>query len=309
MNFDTSHLHTLARLEPGNNINDIHRYLCATEREDMIGVSRSVVDLYKIAESEREFFFRRNQHGLFDDEYGDRAGYKKCFFINRRKAPEANKVELEYFLDLLYSISFSLYLGTQKFFSFNRDFNSVPKRAHLLLLESFLECVENLYTSIDTLAVLIVLVCGIGKRGIFSKGKIDPHSEKIVFSNLAEWLGQSPFTDNFRFPAEDNTFRLFKALRNNRAHRPFLDWSYNLKIADSPANLMKVRSIAENTQLYKIYVPLFLADACDLTSTILLAGLEGAFQTYKERHDYEMKHPKLMDRLQEIHDGWSQLLA
>ena len=309
MNSDKSHLHTLRALEPSNNVNDIHAYLCATGRKDMNMVSRGIVALYEIAESEREYVFRRNKHGIFDETHGDRAEYKKCFFLNQKEKQETNKVELEYFLDLLYSISFSLYVGAREFFSFNRAFNQVPKRRHLVLLEFFLESIENFYASIDTMAVLVVLVSGIGNHGVFRKDKIDPHAEKIDYLNLPRWLENTHFEANFIFPQQTTTFEFFKALRNNRAHRPFLDWSDDFKIAGTPHDLMKVRSVAEKDQLFDIYVPDFLESLSYLTCEILLAGLKGALLTYEERYDYEMKLADEKGKLQHIHDGWSKLLA
>ncbi len=310
MVLDTSHLHTLARLEPGININDIHAYLCATRREDMINVSRSIVALYEIAESEREYVFRRSDHGIFDEEYSDRAEYKKCFFVNHNQEPAINKVELEYFLNLLYSISFSLYVGFREFFSFNSSFNCAPKQSHLVLLQSFLECIENFYTSLDSLAVLVVLVCGIGEPGVFLShdGKIDPDPRRVAYSRLQEWL-QEPFRSNFHFPPEEETFKLFKAIRNNRAHRPFLDWSYDFMIAGTGTNLMKVQSVIKRQGLFKKSVPAFLEEISFLTCKILHVGLEGTMQTYNERYDYESEHPGLKCRIQRAHDGWSRLLA
>ena len=80
------HLKLLANLEPNNNINYIHSYLCGDELKDISKIlsknltqtSSIITDLYLIAESEREIEERRKR-GINDDTYLENANWNRSF--------------------------------------------------------------------------------------------------------------------------------------------------------------------------------------------------------------------------------------
>ena len=298
------HLYRLRDLEPGN-INYMHEYLCSTEREDLIRVSKLIADLYEIVESEREPA-ERERHRINDDTYPERSDFKRSFFRQPAAKPGCELVEHEYFLSLLYSISFSVYVATRNFYAFNRGSYEVPQK-HLPLFEAFLEAIENLYVSLDTVAVLVVLVCGVGSEKAFGDPAI---LSKIGFTNLKEWLADSPFKANFRIRYKGRLFEMLKALRNNRAHRPFVDWTVAGEMVDTPQNLIKVRSICEDNDLYEWRTDEFLERVFGMTCNILRAELQGVLTTYKERFDRETDFDtELKGRIQMAHHEWARILS
>src|SRR5438105_2752387 len=107
-------LQKLQRIQGNNNILILHQNLCASGRKDLIEISSTIIDIYELAQSERELEFRERDHNIDAAIYPENAEWVRSFFVNPTPRTQSiSKVEHEYFLDLLYSISFSLHLALQ----------------------------------------------------------------------------------------------------------------------------------------------------------------------------------------------------
>lgn len=279
------HLQKLRKLEPNNNINVIHKYLYDSTNEDLIEVSKYIVNLYEIGESEREFEHRK-KHGIENETYKEYANYNRSFFKNPSpNKPENSLVELEYFLSLLYSILFSLYLSLKYYEDFKKSCSPFERsRMHLRQLEFCLNALENLYVTLDVMSVLIVLVCGIG----FKK---DKHGnlktlKDILFTVIKRELNRSRLNGNFtvsEFDINCYPMNLLNACRNMRAHRPFFDWNDQGNMVSKPENLSKVKSVCERNKLFDKRVDGFVNDAFSKVICLVKGGLHGVLKTYSDR--------------------------
>jgi hypothetical protein len=285
------HLQKLRKLEPNNNINVIHKYLCDSTNEDLIEISKYIVDLYEIGESEREFE-QRKKHGIGNETYKEYANYKKSFFKN----PSPNKsenclVELEYFLNLLYSISFSLYLSVKNYEDFKKSCSLFERsRTHLRQLEFCLNTFENLYVTLDTMSVLIFLVCGIEFKKDKKRGQKRP--KNIYFSRIKNELNGSEFKRNFavtQFDINRYPMDLLFACRNMRAHRPFFDWNDKGNMVSKLKNLSKVKSVCDRNKLFDKRVDDFVNDAFSMVTSLIKGGLDGVLKTYLDRLEAKVK--------------------
>ncbi|MBD3330044.1 hypothetical protein GF354_00770 [Candidatus Peregrinibacteria bacterium] len=281
----SKHLTKLAKLEPGN-INIIHKYLCGFP--DIDEISSLITNLYELAESERETV-ERKKRGINDSIFPKNTDWERSFFINNNaKNNRDSKVEHEYFLNLLYSLSFTLFLSKQNHKKF------LIEKEHLKKLEYFLSTSENLYVGLDTLAVLVNLTCGIQKN-----------ISNIHFSSLKGDLKNNPYAKNFKesmFNINEPPINMLNKVRNMRAHRPFLDWNNDNKIVSKPENLLKVKSVCEKQNLFNEDIDEFIKKCFEKTMEILIMSLEGIFKTYEERLENDQAP-------QQLHRNWESILC
>ena len=279
------HLQKLQKLEPNNNINVIHKYLYDSTNEDLIEVSKYIVNLYEIGESEREFEHRK-KHGIENETYKEYANYNRSFFRNPSpNKPENCLVELEYFLNLLYSISFSLYLSVKNYEDFKKSCSLfVRSRTHLKRLEFCLNTFENLYVTLDAISVLIFLVCGIQFKK--DNGGVQKGPQNIYFKGIKNELNGSKCERKFtvtEFDIKRYPMDLLSACRNMRAHRPFFDWNNQGNMVSKPDNLSKVKSVCERNKLFDKRVDEFVNDAFSKVICLVKGGLHGVLKTYSDR--------------------------
>jgi len=283
------HLKKLEQLEPNNNINVIHKYLCDSGDDNLVKISSTITNLYEVAESERELE-ERKKHGIDEKTYRENAEWKRSFFVNPKpKNVKNNKVEHEYFLNLLYSLSFTLYLARKNYNGF------LKAELHLSKYEYSLNTLENLYTVLDTLAVLIYLTCGLNKS-----------VTDMYFSALKGDLKSThPYTENFDlkvFSINKYPLNMLNKIRNMCVHRPFLDWDIQSKIVLSPSNLSKVRSVCERDGLYNNDIHDFIKKCFEETTNILKISLDGVLKTYRQRLENDQA-------VQWLHCTWEDFLA
>ncbi len=292
------HLDRLTIIEWGTHIDEIHGLLCKQGDDDLVEISKLVTELYTIAESEREPEHREQR--LITD-YAERADWKQAFFINHEALPEYRKVEHHFFLNLLYSISFSLRLVVNNRSQYHNSHSNLEQRGY------FLECAEDLYVVLDTLALMVTLVCGIPPTD-FGKNKHFPGC--ISYPSLARAIRGSPFEENYRFLHKGPNFELLRGLRDAKAHRPFLDWPNGCMVSERH-DLLRVSTYCESHQLFSIRVSDFLEGSFREVLKVVQTGLEGILVTYSKRFEYESTKAKEAERacFQAAHKEWSRILA
>jgi hypothetical protein len=166
---------------------------------------------------------------------------------------------------------------------------------HLAAYEHFLSLSNNLFISLDISIILIYLLSGVlGKRGV--KGiQFNNKSIKLLKQKLDSQyfnLDESVLSENIK---------LLKTIRNNRAHRPHINWDRG-KIVSSQKDLNKVRSVCERESLFNQDIFTFIEQSISESSNIVLQILKSS------RNIYEARLNKTIT-ITQPHKDWHEFLS